>query len=111
MSQVDRNNIREIYDISCPKQLRGSGAWREPDRRFQVTIIKESASDLIKELRDKGVPIQVQEVTRADWVNFVLTSAPLFLLVGFWIVMMRQMKLRERTNEILKQNLAQPDKS
>ena len=36
--------------------------------------------------------INVKEVTRADWVNFLLTAAPLFLLVGFWIIMMRQMQ-------------------
>ena len=36
--------------------------------------------------------INVKEVTRADWVNLLLTAAPLLLLVGFWIVMMRQMQ-------------------
>ncbi len=29
---------------------------------------------------------------RADWVTFLLNAAPLFLLVAFWIFMMRQMQ-------------------
>jgi cell division protease FtsH len=38
------------------------------------------------------VLINVKEVNRADWVSFLLNAAPLFLLVAFWIFMMRQMQ-------------------
>ena len=34
----------------------------------------------------------MKEVNRADWVTFLLNAAPLFLLVAFWIFMMRQMQ-------------------
>ena len=69
---------------------RANGA--SPPRSSASPCSRKSAPDLTKELRDKGVLINVKEVTRADWVNFLLTAAPLFLLVGFWIFMMRQMQ-------------------
>ena len=92
MSQVDRGNVKEVTLYLSPNSYEIEGEWREPAKKFRVTIFKEGAPDLTKELRDKGVLINVKEVTRADWINFLLTAAPLFLLVGFWIVMMRQMQ-------------------
>ena len=92
MSQVDRGNVKEVTMYLSPNSYEIEGEWREPAKKFRVTVFKESAPDLTKELRDKGVLINVKEVTRADWINFLLTAAPLFLLVGFWIVMMRQMQ-------------------
>jgi len=92
MSQVDRGNVKEVTLYLSPNSYEIEGEWREPAKKFRVTLFKEVAPDLTKELRDKGVLINVKEVTRADWINFLLTAAPLFLLVGFWIVMMRQMQ-------------------
>jgi cell division protease FtsH len=94
MKQVDQDNVRDITIYPAQNSYDVEGEWREPSRRFRLTIIKESASDLIKELREKGVPINVQELSRPDWINFLLTAAPLFLLVGFWIIMMRQMQAK-----------------
>src|SRR5437016_1586420 len=92
MSQADRGNVKEVTLYLSPNSYEIEGEWREPAKKFRVTLFKEAAPDLTKELRDKGVLINVKEVTRADWINFLLTAAPLFLLVGFWIVMMRQMQ-------------------
>src|ERR1700726_4848939 len=92
MSQVDRGNVKEVTLYLSPNSYEIEGEWREPAKKFRVTLFKEVAPDLTKELRDKGVLINVKEVTRADWINFLLTAAPLFLLVAFWIVMMRQMQ-------------------
>ena len=47
---------------------------------------------LFRSLRDKGVRLNVQEVSRGHWLTFLLNAAPLFLLVGYWIFMMRQMQ-------------------
>jgi cell division protease FtsH len=75
-----------------PTSYEIEGEWREPSKKFRTTIFKESAPDLAKTLRDKQVLINVKEVNRADWVTFLLNAAPLFLLVAFWIFMMRQMQ-------------------
>src|ERR1700730_13679916 len=92
MAQVDRGNVKEVTIYLSPNSYEIEGEWREPDKKFRTTVFKESAPDLTKELRDKGVMLNVKETTHADWINFLLTAAPLFLLVAFWIVMMRQMQ-------------------
>ena len=92
MAQVDRGNVKEITLYLSPTSYEIEGEWREPSKKFRTTIFKESAPDLAKTLRDKQVLISVKEVNRADWVTFLLNAAPLFLLVAFWIFMMRQMQ-------------------
>ena len=81
MSQVDRGNVKEVTLYLSPNSYEIEGEWREPAKKFRVTLFKEVAPDLTKELRDKGVLINVKEVTRADWINFLLTAAPLFGVV------------------------------
>ena len=92
MAQVDRGNVKEVTLYLSPNSYDVEGEWREPSKKFRTTIFKESAPDLAKTLRDKQVLINVKEVNRADWVTFLLNAAPLFLLVAFWIFMMRQMQ-------------------
>jgi len=92
MAQVDRGNVKEVTLYLAPTSYEIEGEWREPSKKFRTTIFKESAPDLAKTLRDKNVLINVKEVNRADWVTFLLNAAPLFLLVAFWIFMMRQMQ-------------------
>jgi cell division protease FtsH len=92
MAQVDRGNVKEVTLYLSPTSYEIEGEWREPSKKFRTTIFKESAPDLTKTLRDKSVLINVKEVNRADWVTFLLNAAPLFLLVAFWIFMMRQMQ-------------------
>jgi cell division protease FtsH len=92
MAQVDRGNVKEVTLYLSPNSYDVEGEWREPSKKFRTTIFKESAPDLTKTLRDKQVLINVKEVNRADWVTFLLNAAPLFLLVAFWIFMMRQMQ-------------------
>jgi cell division protease FtsH len=92
MAQVDRGNVKDVVMYLSPTSYEIEGEWREPSKKFRTTIFKESAPDLAKILRDKQVLITVKEVNRADWVTFLLNAAPLFLLVAFWIFMMRQMQ-------------------
>jgi len=92
MAQVDRGNVKEVTLYLSATSYEIEGEWREPSKKFRTTIFKESAPDLAKTLRDKQVLINVKEVNRADWVTFLLNAAPLFLLVAFWIFMMRQMQ-------------------
>src|ERR1700674_1334021 len=92
ISQVDRGNVKEVTLYVSPHKHGGEGEGGEPAKKFRTTVFKEAAPDLSKELRDKGVVINIKEVTRADWVNFLLTAAPMLLLVGFFIFMMRRMQ-------------------
>src|SRR5437870_3638308 len=94
MADVEKGNVKEVTLYLSPNSYEVQGELRGGDspRKFRVTIFKESAPELAKELREKGVMIRVKEVTRGDWLTFLLNAAPLFLLVGFWIFMMRQMQ-------------------
>jgi cell division protease FtsH len=92
MAQVDRGNVKEVTLYLSPTSYDVEGLTKDSDKKFRVTIFKESTPDLAKELRDKGVLINVKEVNRADWFSFLINAAPILLLVGLWIFMMRQMQ-------------------
>ncbi|MGB6200012.1 MAG: ATP-dependent metallopeptidase FtsH/Yme1/Tma family protein, partial [Candidatus Acidiferrales bacterium] len=60
MAQVEKGNVKEVTLYLSPTSYDVDGEWRDPDKKFQVTIFKESAPDLTKELQDKGVLINVK---------------------------------------------------
>jgi cell division protease FtsH len=92
MAQVERGNVKEVTLYLSPNSYEVEGEWREPSKKFRTTIFKESSPDLAKTLQEKSVLINVKEVTRGDWITFLVNAAPLLLLVAFWIFMMRQMQ-------------------
>ena len=92
MDQVDNGNVKDLTLYLSANSYEVRGQYLKQEKMFRVTIFKESAPDLVKTLRDKRVTLNVKEVTRGDWLTFLLNAAPLFLLVGFWIFMMRQMQ-------------------
>jgi cell division protease FtsH len=48
--------------------------------------------DLVKELRAKNVEIEATRESNTSWTMLLLTYAPIVLMVGFWIFIMRQMQ-------------------
>ena len=92
LDQVEKDNIRQVTIYPSQSAAEVRGALRDSGASFRATIPKEGIRDLTRALRQKGVPIDVKEETRGDWATFLLNAAPLFLLVGFWIFMMRWMK-------------------
>jgi hypothetical protein len=54
IGQVDRGNVKEVTLYISPNSYEIQGEEREPSRKFRVTLFKESAPDLTKELRDKA---------------------------------------------------------
>ncbi len=92
MAYVDKGNVKDVTLYLSPNSYEAQGQLREPEGKFRVTIFKESAQDLAKQLKDKGVRINIKEVSRGDWLTLLVNAAPLVLLVGFWVFMMRQMQ-------------------
>jgi len=92
MAHVDKGNVEDVTLYLSPNSYEAEGQLREPKGKFRVTIFKESAQDLAKQLRDKGVRISIKEVARGDWLTLLVNALPLVLLVGFWVFMMRQMQ-------------------
>ncbi len=93
MNQVDRANVKEVIMYISPNSYEIKGDYREPStQKFKVTIFKEGAPDIVKELRDKGVLINVQEVRSNDWLTIAINLLPFVVLFGLWIFMIRQMQ-------------------
>src|SRR5882724_5156265 len=85
MAKVDNGEVKEVTMYLSPNSYELQGEYvRPPNRKFHVTIFKEAAPDLTKQLKDKAVMIKVKEVRSGDWA--------LILLVGFCLFLMRQMQ-------------------
>src|SRR5690348_4079348 len=93
MQKVDAGDVKEVTMYLSPNSYELQGEYVRPqNHKFRVTIPKESSPDITKALRDKNVQINVKEVRSGDWVLILLNAAPLILLVGFCLFLMRQMQ-------------------
>ena len=94
MAKVDAGEIKEVTMYLSPNSYEIQGEYRNPpNTKFTVTVFKEAAPDLIKELKDKGTMIKgMKEVHSGDWILILLNALPLILLVGFCLFLMRQMQ-------------------
>src|SRR5438552_2086320 len=70
--------------------LRGSQKY------VQTTISASELPEITARLREAGTNIQISEVKTADWALILLNAAPLLLLVGFCLFLMRQMQSNRR---------------
>jgi cell division protease FtsH len=93
MAKVDAGDVKEVTLYLSPNSYELQGEYVRPaNRKFHVTVFKESAPELSKTLRDKGVLIKVKEVRSGDWLLILLNALPLILLAGFVFFLMRQMQ-------------------
>jgi cell division protease FtsH len=93
MGKVDAGDVKEVTLYLSPNSYELQGEYKLPaNHKFHLTVFKESAPDLAKQLREKQVPMKVKEVRSGDWVLILLNAAPLILLVGFCLFLMRQMQ-------------------
>ncbi len=93
LAQIQSGNIKEVTIALSQNSAEISGVYRENATKFRnVTVANSSIPDITKALQDKGVLINIKEVKNNDWIAFVVNFAPLILIVGFWIFMMKQMQ-------------------
>jgi len=93
MAHVDQGDVKEVTLYLSPNSYELQGEYIRPaNRKFHVTVFKEAAPDLAKNLRDKAVQIKVKEVHSGDWLLILLNALPLILLAGFVFFLMRQMQ-------------------
>ena len=94
MAKVDAGDIKEVTLYLSPNSYEVQGEYLRPQNtKFTVTVFKEAAPDLVKQLKDKGAMIKgMKEVRSGDWILILLNAAPLILLVGFCLFLMRQMQ-------------------
>jgi cell division protease FtsH len=93
LAQVQQSNIKEVTIYLSQNSAEVEGEYREGGAKFHnVTVANASIPDITKALQDKGVLINIKEVKSNDWIALVINFAPVILLVGFWIFMMKQMQ-------------------
>jgi cell division protease FtsH len=93
LQKVDAGEVKEVTMYLKPNSYDLQGEYSKPaNMKFQVSIPKEDAPTVTKALRDKAVSLKVKEVNSGDWLLILLNAAPLILLVGFCLFLMRQMQ-------------------
>ncbi len=93
VGKVDEGDVKEVTMYLSPNSYEMQGEYVRPaNRKFRVTIPKENAPEITKNLRDKAVQLSVKEVRSGDWVLILLNALPLLLLAGFVFFLMRQMQ-------------------
>jgi len=98
MAKVDSDDITAVMLYLSPNSYEVYGESASPARRkFELTVPKEVVPDLLRQLRQKNVPVEVKEVRSGDWTLILLNAAPLILLVGFCLFLMRQMRGQRKT--------------
>jgi cell division protease FtsH len=87
LSQVDQGNVSEVTIVGQEVQ----GKFKNDKSAFHTTVV-EGYTDMIKELRDKGVNITVKNAQAGGWPTWLLNLAPFILLGALWFIMIRQMQ-------------------
>lgn len=92
MNDVDQNNVATVKLLLSQNTAEIQGTLRQSISAFSVTIPKERIPDLTDRLRKQNVTIEVSEAKEANWLSLVMTIAPILIIVGFWIFMMRMQR-------------------
>jgi len=92
LAHVEKGNVREVTFYLSQVSAEVQGELRDPSGKFRVVVPKEATPELTKQLREKGVLINMKEVSRGDWVTILLNMTPILLFIGLWIFMIRQMQ-------------------
>ena len=67
------------------------GLYKGRQSGFKANI-PANYPNLIDFLRQKNVPMQVDNTSSSNWISILLNATPFIVLLGFWIFMMRQMQ-------------------
>src|SRR5213595_1660819 len=87
MSDVDQGIVREVTVIGV--EVRGK--YKSDNSAFHTTV-PPNFPDMYKTLRDKGVTINIRDISNGSWPTWLLNLAPLILLAALWFFMIRQMQ-------------------
>ena len=87
MSQAQAGNVAQVTIAQDVVH----GNLKANNQHFR-TIIPTNYPDLYKTLQNKGVMINIKRPSNTSWLNLLLNAAPIIILIGLWIFMMRQMQ-------------------
>jgi len=67
------------------------GAYQNPALGFH-TYIPLNYPDIYKQLKDKGVIVDIKGSSSSNWLAILVNASPIIVLLAIWIFMLRQMQ-------------------
>ena len=86
-SDVNQGIVREV--TISGQEVRGK--YKSDNSGFHLSI-PVSYPDIYKTLLDKGVSVNIRDISNGTWPAWILNLAPLVLLAALWFFMIRQMQ-------------------
>ena len=88
MSDVDQGLVRDVTVTG--QELKGK---YKDNSAFHTTLpVPPAYPDMYKTLHDKGVGMNIKDISNGTWPSWILNLAPLVLLAALWFFMIRQMQ-------------------
>ena len=87
MQDVEHGDVNEVTIVGTEVH----GKYKSGNAGFHA-YVPSNYPDMIKDLRDKGVTINVKDTSGNGWPTYLLNLSPLILFAALWFVMIRQMQ-------------------
>jgi cell division protease FtsH len=87
LSDVNQGNVGEVTING--QEVRGR--YRDGKIQFHTTV-PANYPDMYKTLQDKGVSVNIRDVSSGGWPSWLFNLAPIILLAALWFFMIRQMQ-------------------
>ena len=91
LSNVERKEITEVTFTGNKITGKLNTADASAGKTFH-TFVPLGYEGLPNDLQGKGITVNATDATSGNWGAYLLTWAPIVILIGFWIFMMRQMQ-------------------
>ena len=92
LDKVAQGDVKDVNIMLSPNSAELQGDYKSGSKFHGVTVANTAIPDVTKTLQDQKIPYNYKEVKEANWLSLAMTIAPILLIVGFWIFMMRQMQ-------------------
>ena len=84
-------DLEQVADVTIAGE-EITGHMKDDDGKGFRTVAPEQYEGLVNKLYEKHVIVTAKPVSANTWSNFFLGYAPILLMIGFWIFIMRQMQ-------------------
>ena len=89
LTKVEAGHVEEV--TFAGNKISGKLTTEASGKAFH-TYAPPNVEGLVNDLRAKNVNVKAVDTAVSPWASMLLTWAPIALLIGFWIFMMRQMQ-------------------
>ena len=89
LENVEQGKVVKVQIVGNRIKGTTTGTTGNGSEQFR-TYAPAMYEGLLKELRDKQIVIEAEEPTASPWATLLYSWAPILLMIGFWIFIMRQ---------------------